>query len=254
MSVDEEQYKVLLGHLEKAKKGGTIDDLIGAWKFLDHPNPLVSFDVMAPTKELDGDVADLCTCDLKKHSKDKFTHAVAEAFSSPVAAIAVVRAPSAVWSGCTTYKCCMTDDPARYYLVLHENGIIKIVTPEDVGMCTMISLASADSKPGCCSRFCHPLFDILCCCWTDLYKNLKHRETYGCFCFAYLKEAADGTISFERYNRWGDDVDYLYTAEKVSPHPSSDAKAGGAPIEGNKPKDSTTGASAEAEPDQTTSV
>jgi len=153
-AVDSAQFDLLLTHPEKAKKGGTLEDLVGAWEFLDHPNPLVAFDVVAPNKELDGDVADLCTCDLKKHTTDKFTHAVAEAFSSPVTAIAVVRAPSAEWSGCTTYKCCMTDDPARYYLVLHENGIIKIVTPEDVGTCTMISLASADSKPGCCSVFC----------------------------------------------------------------------------------------------------
>lgn len=214
--VDSVQLEVLKKHLEGAKKGGTLEDLVGAWEIHDHPNPLESFEVVAPTKELDGDAGELCTCDLKRHGTDKFTHAVAEMFSSPVTAIAVVRAPSAKWSGCTTYKCCMTNDPARYYLVLHENGIIKIVTPEDVGTCTMISLASADSKPGCCSRFCHPLFDIICCCWTDLYKNIAHREKYGCFCFAYLIEDEKGNISFKRYNRWAEDVDYMYTAEKVS--------------------------------------
>jgi len=107
-------------------------------------------------------------------------------------------------------------DPTRYYLVLHENGIIKIVTPEDLPLCTKLSLASADSKPGCC---CHPIFDYLCCKWTDLARNLTHRDNYGCFCFAFLKEDENGQITFERYNRWNEDVDYLYTARKMSSQP-----------------------------------
>ena len=81
---------------EKATKGDCLADLVGNWEFDDHPNPLTSFDVVATTKELDCEVKSLCSCDIGKHQ-----YAVAKAFDSPVADIAVVRAPSAVWRGCT---------------------------------------------------------------------------------------------------------------------------------------------------------
>lgn len=78
-----------------------------------------------------------------------------------------------------------------YHVVL-QDGIIRNVVNKDLSDYQKLLLAGFESR------------SII-----DLYKNLNHVKTFGCFCII-IPVLENNTLTIKRFNRWNEDIDHVY--------------------------------------------